>query len=621
MNRNTIRLILSILVISLLAFTQAMAGPVPDTGQTQSYTDTFGEDSDYTINPPSYTKLDAQGNDLPDDAAEWVMVRDNVTGLIWEVKTDDGSIHDKDNKYTWTDMGCFIDVLNSEKFGGYSDWRMPNREELRSIVDCGRYKPAIDAGYFPNTVSSNYWSSSIYANSTYRAWSILFNYGGDVSNGNRSYSYYVRAVRGGQSGSFGNLVINGDGTVTDISTGLMWQQVTAGNMTWEAAIVYCEELLLGGHSDWRMPTFKELASIADLGKYNPAIDAGYFPNTVSSDFWSSTTRASYTGRAWLVNFGYGSSYYYDKYSSYYVRAVRGGQSRLLGYLVLSAPEQASRWEGGSEQVIIWDTQGIEGNVRISLSRQGGKGNTFETISESTENDGSYEWTVTGAASFNCVMKIEPLNEPNKATTQGLFSIVWDTELSGIVTNVSTGNPIANVTVSTDDQGRQTNPQGYYVLGGLTPGNYDITFSKTGYQTVTISDVEIKTGEPTELNVSMAISLSGTVTDLSIGHPLSGVIVSTIDDQNTQTNSQGYYALGSLTPGTYDITFSKTGYQTVTISDVVIIAGQGTELNIDLTPPSLLNILTTDLPVSETGVEYNPRVRISGGIYPYTYSIA
>ena len=90
-----------ILILSLSVC--ALAGPVPDTGQTQSYTDTFGEDSDYLINPPSYTKLDAQGNDLDDSAASWTMVRDNVTGLIWEVKTDDGSVHDKDNTYTWYD--------------------------------------------------------------------------------------------------------------------------------------------------------------------------------------------------------------------------------------------------------------------------------------------------------------------------------------------------------------------------------------------------------------------------------------------------------------------------------------------------------------------------------------
>ena len=57
-----------------------VAGPVPDTGQTQSYTETFGEDSDYLINPPSLTKLDANGNDLSDSAASWLIVRGEVSG-------------------------------------------------------------------------------------------------------------------------------------------------------------------------------------------------------------------------------------------------------------------------------------------------------------------------------------------------------------------------------------------------------------------------------------------------------------------------------------------------------------------------------------------------------------
>ena len=85
------------LAISLLAVCgMAMAGPVPDTGQTKCYDDVgneipcpqpgesfYGQDANYNINPQSYTKLDAQGNDLPDSADEWVMVRDNVTELIW----------------------------------------------------------------------------------------------------------------------------------------------------------------------------------------------------------------------------------------------------------------------------------------------------------------------------------------------------------------------------------------------------------------------------------------------------------------------------------------------------------------------------------------------------------
>jgi len=152
---------------------------LPDTGQTKCYNDTveipcpsqgqdfYGQDAQYTINPPSYTKLDANGNALPDSATSWGMVKDNVTGLIWENKTADGSIHDSGKTYTFNDaQNVFIPQLNAANFGGYSDWRLPTQEELRSIVDYGRYHPAIDTGYFPNTNTQlsnvdiyGYWSS------------------------------------------------------------------------------------------------------------------------------------------------------------------------------------------------------------------------------------------------------------------------------------------------------------------------------------------------------------------------------------------------------------------------------------------------------------------------------
>jgi len=162
------------LILILSSASGNFAGPVPDTGQTQSYTDTFGEDSDYLINPPSYTKLDGQGNALPNSATEWVMVRDNVTGLIWEVKTDDGSIHDRDNIYTWydsnpdtnggnagtpgngTDTEDFTNALNGAKFGGYSDWRLPTIKELSFLANKETHDPAINTDYFPNTVSPRY---------------------------------------------------------------------------------------------------------------------------------------------------------------------------------------------------------------------------------------------------------------------------------------------------------------------------------------------------------------------------------------------------------------------------------------------------------------------------------
>ena len=367
----------------------AWSGPSPDTGQTQSYTDTFGEDSDYLINPPSYTKLDASGKNLPDTATSWVMVLDNVTGLIWEVKTDDGSVHDKDNTYTWydsnpatnggnagtaeegTDTEDFINALNAEDFGGHSDWRLPAIKELDTIVNLGPDRPAIDVACFPNTVSDWYWSSSTDVSATDSAWRFGF-HAGYAHAHYKSIARYVRAVRGGQARSFSHLVINGDGTVTDASAGLMWQQVTANAMTWEAAISYCEGLSFAGYTDWRLPNRKELRLIVDYNKHTPAIDTTYFPNTVSSYYWSSTTTNT-TRAAWGIYFYYGYDYYDHMSSARYVRSVRGGQSRSLGHLVILAPDQGSSWTVGNVLNIAWDTAGLEENVAVSISREGGEG--------------------------------------------------------------------------------------------------------------------------------------------------------------------------------------------------------------------------------------------------------
>ena len=96
----------ALLLVVLPCVALAVPFPVPDTGQTKCYDDVgneidpcpqpgedfYGQDAQYITNTQSYTKLDENGADLPDEATEWVMVRDNVTGLIWEVKTNKDDI-------------------------------------------------------------------------------------------------------------------------------------------------------------------------------------------------------------------------------------------------------------------------------------------------------------------------------------------------------------------------------------------------------------------------------------------------------------------------------------------------------------------------------------------------
>lgn len=127
---------------------------------------------------------------------------------------------------------------------------------------------------------------------------------------------------------------NGDGTVTDMATGLTWVSdiVLAGldiEMYWQDAIDACEALNFAGHSDWRMPNITELLSIYDHSRYDPAWDPNFFsgPSQPWSIFWSSTNCAPWIDGAWAVDS-------YDGYKSpwgmpwdmLYVRPVRGGQS-------------------------------------------------------------------------------------------------------------------------------------------------------------------------------------------------------------------------------------------------------------------------------------------------------
>ena len=189
-----------------------------------------------------YTKLDARGNKLPSSARSWACVLDNRSGLIWEVKTDDGGARDKDNTYRWGGKGVsdvvlgdyqgnnkraesnwngkgpryndwdeLVGAANYEQLCGFSDWRVPDLYQLASLVRCrgGRYhnldegcdggyqKPTIDTEYFPNTQSSRYRSASPIVYWSDYARQLGFDDGADYYN-YRKDKYHIRLVRSSQ---------------------------------------------------------------------------------------------------------------------------------------------------------------------------------------------------------------------------------------------------------------------------------------------------------------------------------------------------------------------------------------------------------------------------------------
>ena len=115
------------------------------------------------------------------------------------------------------------------------------------------------------------------------------------------------------------------GVVVDTRTGLVWQDdATAASTTatWANAITTCENLVLGGYTDWRLPNINELKSIRDMSRSGPAIEAT-FVNTATNYYWSSTSYGAGPTGAWSVYFYFGVVDAFVKTNSYYVRCVRG----------------------------------------------------------------------------------------------------------------------------------------------------------------------------------------------------------------------------------------------------------------------------------------------------------
>jgi Protein of unknown function (DUF1566) len=116
-----------------------------------------------------------------------------------------------------------------------------------------------------------------------------------------------------------------NGTVLDTKTNLLWQQEHQGNpLNWNDAKSYCTNLNLNGMSGWRLPNIKELQSIVDEKRTNPAIDPTAFPNTPSEQFWTSSSVAGAISGAWLVRFydGDGDAYNVSVAYATWVRCVR-----------------------------------------------------------------------------------------------------------------------------------------------------------------------------------------------------------------------------------------------------------------------------------------------------------
>ncbi|MES9854785.1 MAG: DUF1566 domain-containing protein [Candidatus Thiodiazotropha sp. L084R] len=328
---------------------------IVDTNQSQCYDSStgiesvcsgIGYDADYSGSQPNYT--------LSDDSN---MVLDNVTGLIWTQSTDlngNGAV-DVDDKLTQPDAVSYCSELSQ---GGY-EWRLPSIKELYSLMDFTGSDPSAytgtdtsvltpfidDSVFVPGFGDTNageriidgqYATTTLYLSPEGTMEGAVTMFGVNFVDGRiKGYpynfpssnpkTYYVLCVNGNNNYGFNDFTDNGDGTISDSATGLMWEANDYYSSNFEDAIAYCETNAIGSWTDWRLPNVKELQSIVDYSRapdysgsaaIDPLFNATSFTNeggeTDWGFYWASTTHATSSGMgdaATYVAFGRALGYF------------------------------------------------------------------------------------------------------------------------------------------------------------------------------------------------------------------------------------------------------------------------------------------------------------------------
>jgi len=314
-------------------------------------------------------------------------ILDNLTGLVWvrDGNTTGPAACGSAPTKTWQGALDYVSCLNANNYLGQTDWRLPNMSELQSLVNRGQPSQAawLDSQGFVNSVASSYWSSTSLVNNAIYALALDLNIGTTTAI-MKTDTFYARCVRG-QSGSIDNSVIsvyktgqticydsnnivipclgtgqdgelqagapwpnprfvdNGDNTVSDYLTGLVWTKdgnapgpaacSPGTNKAWQDALDYVDCLNVNnyiGYGDWRLPNIVELLSLVNYGQNSmPAwLNTQGFENVQVGAYLTSTTVSIYSALAWYID---GDSIYSVRktWSTFHARPVRG-QTGLFG---------------------------------------------------------------------------------------------------------------------------------------------------------------------------------------------------------------------------------------------------------------------------------------------------
>lgn len=320
--------------------------PVPRTGQTDCYQGALavscagtGQDGD-ALSGAAWPapRFSDTGNQS---------ITDHLTLLTWAKDANAARGYK-----TWQEALDFIGTLNAQRYLGQSDWRLPNVRELESLMIKNANLVAwLSSQGFDDVRGDYYWTSSTYANYPAYAW-CLGTYSGIVAPRRKTEGAFVWPVRGGlgvpvlprtgQTACFNTagiaidcagtlqdaefragvpwqtprFVDNGDGTISDRLSGLVWTKSArapgpaecrpGAQKDWQEALGYAKclnEHHFMGKEDWRLPNRNELMSLMNYGQANSSkwLGSQGFSETQASSYWSSSTYSCATQNAWSGN--------------------------------------------------------------------------------------------------------------------------------------------------------------------------------------------------------------------------------------------------------------------------------------------------------------------------------
>lgn len=328
----------------------------------------YGQDAHYPA-PTSYTNL-----------GDSTFV-DNITGLQWQKNPGP--------KQSWQAAVEGLDEFNALKLGGYDDWRIPTIKELYSLayftghVSMFRGSGSIPFGntyymvqrddFVPGDrfMDGQMTTSSIYRGATLGSVSAMFGFNlvdGHIKGYGIPKNFYCYHVRGNTNYGQNLFVDNGDGTISDLATGLMWLKDDSGafqaggagdgTLDWQEALAWCENLEAAGYDDWKLPNAKELHSIVDYTRNPDATDS-----PAIDPLFNSTEIVNLLG---MKDWGYyWSSTPFEKIDSVYIAFGRGmGNMGGMGMDVHGAGCQRTDTRVGDRSKLpYFDSESPQGDIQ------------------------------------------------------------------------------------------------------------------------------------------------------------------------------------------------------------------------------------------------------------------